>query len=118
MFDSGNGSSRGSADYVNVKLSGAKRPVILVLTSTFKSNWVITADPGIVVKAVIISSSFGGEVMGVNTGKIIRTSAGAGAYQMNSEKYQALDAMVKRETGRSIDKFQGSSRGNSFWVKI
>lgn len=118
MFDSRNGSSRGENDYVNIKLSGAKRPVILVLTSTFKSNWVVTADPGIVVKAVIISSSFGGEVMGVNTGKIIRSNAGAGAYQMNSDKYQALDAMVKRETGRGIDKFQGSSRGNSFWIKI
>ncbi len=118
MFDSSDRSSRGDSDYVNVKLTGPKRPIILVLSSTFKINWVISADPGIEVKAVILSSSFGGEVMGVNAGKIIRTSAGAGAYQMNSEKYRALDAMVQRETGRTIDKFQGSSRSNSFWVKI
>jgi hypothetical protein len=105
---------------IYVAVGQTDRPVVLALSSYSPVSWVISLAPGARLKHVLLSggsSNASSRVMGLSGVEVTRIN-GNYAYQLNSDGYRALDAMVLQYVGRTIDRFQGTYRGERFSIGI
>jgi len=110
----GAGSSVRQPGTVQVRVKRG-RPVILVLTSYEPVNWVVKPEPGATVLAVLRGGYYPSQVQGAGNARL--TDLGRFyAYKRGDAAYDRLDAEVKRLSGKSIDRFQGTYRGQDFEV--
>lgn len=110
----GPGSSARQPGTVQVRVKRG-RPVILVLTSYEPVNWIVKPDPGAIVLAVLRGGYYPSQVQGAGNARI--TDLGRlYAYKRGDAAYEKLDAEVKRLSGKPMDRFQGTYRGQAFEV--
>ncbi len=110
----GPGSSARKRGTVQVRVKRG-RPVILVLTSYEPVNWIVNPEPGAVVLAVLRGGYYSSQVQGAGNARI--TDLGRlYAYKRGDAAHAQLDAEVKRLSGKPIDRFQGTYRGQAFEV--
>ena len=102
---------------VRVNVMRTKGPIILVLSSYDPVRWVVTADPGAEVGAVLLSGYSRSQVMGVQapvhtigTNYTYGDDSGGGSRR-------GLDADVQRWTGKGFDRFEGKYRGDAFYLR-
>ncbi|WP_162314242.1 hypothetical protein [Pseudoxanthomonas yeongjuensis] len=93
------------------------RPVILVLTSYEPVNWIVKPEPGAKVLAVLHGGYHPSQVHGAGEARTIDLGR-IYAYKRSDAGFGRLDAEVRQRSGKGIDRFQGSYRGNVFRVGV
>lgn len=100
---------------VTVNVRRSQSPLVLVLSSYESVRWVLKLEPGAKLSAVLVSGYHPSQVYGAGTARIIVLGSGY-AYNNNSPEYARLEAEVRRQTGKTINLFQGNYIGSSFMV--
>lgn len=108
------GDARGGNVRVNVMRT--KGPIILVLASYEGVRWVVTADPGAEVGAILVSGYTQAEVMGVQAPVHHIGSNYSYGSDSGGGNRSGLDADVRHWTGKGIDRFQGKYTGDMFVI--
>lgn len=109
------GDSRGGT--VRVSVMRTQGPIILVLASYEDVRWVVTADPGAEIGAVLVSGYKPAEVMGVQA-PVYRIGS---SYTYGSDggggDRNALNREVTHWAGKDIDSLQGTYQGDLFVIR-
>ena len=100
---------------VRVLVRGARRPVVLVLSSHQAVAWELEVDPGAQLAAVLISGYGASTVAGAGDTRV-SSIGGFYAFKRGSAEFKHLETEVLRCTGRHIEVFQSVYAGNSFEV--
>jgi hypothetical protein len=105
------------AGTVRVNVMRTQGPIILVLASYEGVRWVVTADPGAEIGAILLSGYDQAQVMGVDAP--VHTIGTHYSYGDDSGggSRRGLDRDVERWTGKTIDRFQGEYRGEAFVIR-
>jgi len=111
---SGSRSGYDNAD-VQVHVRKSSKPMILVLASYSRLNWVITLEPGANLVAILNASYEGTQVFGGGDAKVYEIGREY-AYERNSDSFDHLERQVQRWTGQNIGHFQGDYKGNMYFV--
>ncbi|MCW5593391.1 MAG: hypothetical protein KIS74_14925 [Burkholderiales bacterium] len=104
-----------AAEAVEIRAMPSSRPLVLVLSSYEPVRWLVTAEAGSKLSAIILSGNERSEVFGVHDVHMVRIGKQY-AYNSASREFSELDAEVRRWTGRPIGAFQGRYEGGSFFV--
>jgi hypothetical protein len=97
---------------ITVTVAAASNPVILVLSSYQPVRWVIQAEPGADVAAVLVGGYYPQQVTGVSEWHV----HDLGRVFVDEGNTGALDSAVRRWTGKPIEQSQGSYYGDAFRV--
>lgn len=102
---------------VQVRVRRSSKPIVLVLASYEPVRWIISAEPGARISAILRSGNEQSQVLG-GGGARIMTVGSSYAYKPNSPEYIALNRDVARIVGRGIETrlFQGLYEGAQFSV--
>jgi len=98
---------------IQVRVLRTRRPIVLVLNSRNAVNWVVTAEPGAEISAILLSGPNGGQVMGSQAPVERIGSAWASA---SDGDMRALGADVLRWTGKSIETFHDNPDRGQFFL--
>ena len=112
VYESSTGQGR-KAGPVDVKLVPSKIPLVLVLSSHSAVQWNIQAN-GRPIAAILLSSVHPSTVQGYQGNVVIIGSQYA--YQMGTEEYLGLKALVAQYLPMPMRLFQGTYRGSEFSV--
>lgn len=93
----------------------AGKPVILVLTAYEPVNWIIQAEPGATIAAVLHGGYHQGNVYGADTARQ-HYMGRIHTYRRGGSEFSELDREVRSLTGKGIGRFQGSYRAGHFRV--
>lgn len=97
---------------VTVTVAAATRPVILVLSAYEPVHWIIQAEPGADVAAVLVGGYYPQEVTGINDWHVHEL----GQVSVDESNTNALDAAVRSWTHRAIDDYQYEYAIDAFHV--
>lgn len=101
------------AGSVEVIVRATPRPLVLVLSSHQRVEWRISAWPGSLIAAVLVSGFGRSSVLGVAPDQVHRIG-GFYAFKRGSAEFQHLQSEVLRCTSRSIENFQSVYAGARF----
>ena len=112
---------------IKVHLTEKKQPIILALSAYEPVEWIIDAEPGVVIKEIILNGYHDQNVVGVENIPIQEYSyketgqyLGNFIYQWNFGAQKGQNSLVdklEQLTGSQLTSFQGCYRGTSFQVK-
>jgi hypothetical protein len=101
------------ADQIDVRIKASKEPLVLVLSSYEKIVWNLKPDPGVRLKAVLVSGYTPSRVVGQGDAAVVNLGRSY-AYKLDTTEYHSLNASVKQATGKTIYYFQGKYDGSGF----
>lgn len=107
-----------SANKVYIKIYSSERPIVLALFNYEAVVWNITINKGAIVQEIIVNSSDGTQLSGINekTVKVTRQNIGYTAYD-KCTFYSAVASKIQEFSGLDVKSFQGAYRGIEFTVQ-
>ncbi len=100
---------------VSVLVRATSRPIVLVLSSHQTVQWEIALEPGVSLRAVLLSGYGESRVSGAGDA-LVASIGGFYAFKHGSVEFKHLEAEVMRCTGRHIGTFQSVYAGKSFEI--
>lgn len=100
---------------VTVNVRRASQPVVVVLSSYEPVLWNLKLDPGVQLRAVLVSGYHASRVTGAGSARVLQIGRNY-AYAFNGAGYGQLNRDVMQWSGRAIDIFQGRYEGLEFSV--
>jgi len=100
---------------VAVLVRAGSRPVVLVLSSHQAVQWELAVEPGVRLRAVLLSGYGESKVRGAGDA-VVASIGGFYAFKRGSAEFKHLESEVTRCTGRRIGTFQGVYAGKSFVI--
>ena len=100
---------------VRVLVRPAARPVVLVLSSHQAVHWELGFEPGVSLRAVLLSGYGESRVAGAGNA-LVCSIGGFYAFKPGSAEFKHLETEVMRCTGRHIATFKSVYAGRSFQV--
>lgn len=94
---------------------GAGKPIILVLSSREALSWSVRTEPGVRLRAVLVSCPLPSQVTGADGVEVIGIGKIA-AIRDATPEYEELQKEVQRRTGQHISHFQGTVEGDQFTI--
>lgn len=110
------GASRQEGGPVVVNVGPGSTPLVLVLASYEKVNWIVRNGANRRIAAVLLSGYEESNVSGQGAVQVIRIGRHY-AYDLNSDKFTALQREVARYVGNAMPAFQGRYSGSEFAVQ-
>lgn len=118
VYESSNNLSKGPGNRpgsINLAVHPTARPLILVLSSYESVTWRISPQNKDNIKLILLSSYYPSSVEGADNVRTVVINGGF-AYSRESKEYAHLRNAVMAQTGRDIQIFQGSYKGEYFSV--
>ncbi len=104
-----------SGSTINVRVHVQGHPVVLALFNYDPVLWNITADSGVEIKEIVLSSYSGAKFSGVDESAVRITRQNIGiAYEFR--QFEAIAPTLKRLTGLDVKSSQGGYKGTEFSV--
>jgi len=100
---------------VEVRIRRSENPIVLVLSSYEPVHWILKADPGVELSAILVTGYYPSEVVGAGAVRVM-TMGNTYAYKLDSTEFGALNREVRKWTGKDIGIFQGRYEGGPFSV--
>ena len=100
---------------VLVLVRASSRPVVLVLSSHQAVQWELALEPGVTLRAVLLSGYGESKVHGAGDA-VLASIGGFYAFKRGSAEFKHLESEVSRCTGRRIGTFQSVYAGKSFVI--
>jgi hypothetical protein len=100
---------------VTVLVRARAGPVVLVLSSHQTVHWDVALEPGVSLRAVLLSGYGASRVAGAGSA-LVSSIGGYYAFKPGSAEFKHLEAEVMRCTGRQIATFQSVYAGRSFQI--
>lgn len=107
------------ANKVNVHVLSTERPIILALFNYESVVWNITINKGASVREIIINSSDGTQLSGINEKvvKVTRQNIGYTAYDKCTFN-SAVASKIQEFSGHDVQSFQGAYKGLEFAIQV
>jgi len=100
---------------VTVLVRATSRPLVLVLSSHQTVHWELLLEPGVSLRAVLLSGYGESRVLGAGDA-LVASIGGFYAFKHGSAEFKHLESEVMRCTGRHIGTFQSVYAGKSFEI--
>ena len=100
---------------VLVLVRASSRPVVLVLSSHQAVQWELAVEPGVRLRAVLLSGYGESKVHGAGDA-VVASIGGFYAFKRGSAEFKHLESEVSRCTGGRIGTFQSVYAGKSFVI--
>ncbi len=104
-----------SSSTINVHIYATKKPIILALYNYESVLWNISADKGVEIKEIILSSHNASKVSGIDDKIVKVTRLNMGLAYDNSTAHSVVPKLTAY-TGLSIGSFQSSYKGTEFSI--
>ena len=104
-----------SASTINVRVHATKKPIILALYNYESVLWNITADDGVVIKEIILSSYNASRVSGIDE-KVVKVTRQDMGLAYDNSTAKSVTPKLMAYTGLDIGSFQISYKGTEFSV--
>jgi len=114
-----NRSSNPSDITVNVRVLSTERPIILALFNYESVVWNITINKGSAVREIIVNSSSGTQLSGIDEKvvKVTRQNIGYTAHE-KCTFYSAVSSKIQEFSGHDVQSFQGAYNGLEFVIQL